>query len=58
VGRLAGEWEFRYFKISEPLDKKDALIIYGGKEVTPLEKRLPNPTDDNNYKKLKKKPND
>ena len=25
------EQEFRYFKITEPLDKKDALIIYGGK---------------------------
>ena len=26
------EWEFRYFKITEPLDYKDALIIYGRKD--------------------------
>jgi len=53
------EWEFRYFKIMEPLDKKDALIIYGGKEIARLEKSLPNLTDGNNdYKKLKKKLND
>jgi len=38
------EREFRYFNITEPLDKKHALIIYGGKEIARLEKRLPNPT--------------
>ena len=31
------EREFGYFKITEPLDKKDALIIYGGKEIARLE---------------------
>ena len=38
------EREFRNFKITEPLDKKDALVIYRGKEIAPLEKNLPNPT--------------
>ena len=53
------EREFRYFKITEPLDKKDALIIYGGKEIARLDKSLPNPTDGvNDYEKLKKKLND
>ena len=42
----------------EPLDKKDALIIFGGKEIAHLEKSLPNPTDgDNDYEKLRKKLN-
>ena len=27
------EREFRYFRITNPLDKKDAMIIYGGQEV-------------------------
>ena len=53
------EWEFIYFKITEPLNKKDALIIYGGKEIARLEKSLPNPTDGtNNYEKLRKKLNE
>ena len=53
------EREFRYFKITEPLDKKDALIIYGGKEIVRLEKSLPTPTDGTNeYEKLRKKLND
>ena len=34
------EWKFRYFKITEPVAKKDALIIYGGKEIARLEKRF------------------
>jgi len=37
------EQEFRYFEITELLNKKDALIIYGGKEIARLEKCLPNP---------------
>ena len=50
--------EFRYFKITEPLYKKDALIIYGEKESTCLEKSLPNPTKgDNDDEKLRKKLN-
>ena len=53
------EQEFRYFKITEPPDKKDALIIYGRKEIAHLEKSLLNPTDGaNDYEKLRKKLND
>ena len=48
------EREFRYFKISSPADKKDALIIYGGKEIARLEKSLPDPTGNlNEYEKLR-----
>ena len=36
------EREFRYFKITNPQDMKDALIIYGGQEISRLEKSLPN----------------
>ena len=39
------EWEFRCFKITEPLDYKDALIIYGRIELARLEKSLPHLTD-------------
>jgi len=53
------EREFRYFKITEPLDKKDAVIIYGRKEIARLGNSLQNPTDgDNDYEKLRKKLND
>ena len=54
------EREFRYFKIINPVDKKDALIIYGGKEIARLEKSLPDPTEGslNEYEKLRKKLND
>ena len=50
------EREFRYFKLSNPIDKKDALIIYGGKEIARLEKSLPDPTEENlnEYEKLRK----
>ena len=47
TGNVWEEWlegierEFRYFKITDPVDKKDALIIYGGKQVAKLEKSLP-----------------
>ena len=65
TGRAWDDWieeierEFRYFKITDPIDKKDALIIYGGKEIARLEKSLPNPTDAmNDYEKLRKKLND
>ena len=41
--RLEGiEREFCYFRIANALDKKDALIIYGGQEISHLEKcRVP-----------------
>ena len=65
TGKAWEEWiegierEFRYFRITEPVDKKDALIIYGGKEVARLEKSLPNPTAElNEYDKLKTKLNE
>jgi len=35
------EREFRYFKITEIEDKKDALLIYGGPEIVRLAKSLP-----------------
>ncbi|CAG2232334.1 unnamed protein product [Mytilus edulis] len=54
------EREFRYFRITEPEDKKDAMIIYGGKEISRLEKSTPDPVDRRMdvYEKLKKKLND
>ena len=53
------EREFRYFRITNPLDKKDAMIIYGGQEIARLEKSLPDPTDITDvYLKLRKKLND
>ena len=38
------EREFRYFRITTPVDMKDALIIYGGKAIVRLEKSLPTET--------------
>ncbi len=57
------EREFRYFKITNTEDKCDALLIYGGKEVTRLAKSLPNPVPQegvvlDNFQKLKTKLND
>ena len=54
------EREFRYFKIVNPVDKKDALIIYGGKEIAGLAKSLPDPTGEdvasfNEYEMLRRK---
>ena len=64
TGEVWDEWleeierELRYFKISDPADKKDASIIYGSKEITRLEKSLPDPLEDlNTYDKLKTKLN-
>ncbi len=70
TGKLWEEWaesierEFRYFKITEPLDKKDALIIFGGKEIARLSKSLPDPIANpdgpqlNEYELLRSKLND
>ncbi|XP_028407514.1 uncharacterized protein LOC114530123 [Dendronephthya gigantea] len=53
------EQELRYFKISNPIDKKDAPIIYGGKEIARLEKSLPNPAGElDEFDKLRTKLND
>ena len=47
TGKVWGDWlegierEFRYFKIGNPQDKKDAMIIYGGPEISCLEKSSP-----------------
>jgi hypothetical protein len=44
TGKQWEEWieeierEFRYFRITEPIDKKDALLIYGGNEIVRLNK--------------------
>lgn len=49
-GKLWEEWlqsierEFRYFQITAPQDQKDAMMIYGGKEISRLETSLPDPT--------------
>ena len=65
TGKAWEEWlddierEFRYFRIDNPADRKDAMIIYGGKEIARLEKSLPDPVDaSNEYEKLRKKLND
>ena len=51
------EREFRYFRITDASDRKDALIIYGGQEISRLEKSLPDPGDRglNLYEKLRTK---
>ena len=42
TGKVWDEWlveikqEFRFFQITDPVDKKDALLIYGGKEISQL----------------------
>ena len=52
------ERQFRYFRIHDPFDQKDALIIYGGREIARLEKVLPDPCGKlNEYEKLKIKLN-
>ena len=52
VGRAWREWlekierEFRYYRINNPNDKKDALLIFGGRELRRLDKYLPDLADD------------
>ena len=64
VGRAWQEWlegverEFRYFKIIEAIDKKDTMIIYGGNEISRLEKSLHDPVDGDVYVKLRTKLNE
>ncbi|CAC5418485.1 unnamed protein product [Mytilus coruscus] len=63
TGKQWEEWlesierEFRYFRITEPEDKKDALIIYGGKDIARLERSLRNEEGEDEYKILKNKLN-
>ena len=68
TGKLWEDWlesierEIRFFRVASPLDRKDALIKYGGSEKARLEKSLPNPKDPSkeldNYQKLRKKLNE
>ena len=66
TGKAREEWlegiesEFRYSNITYPINKKDAMIIFGGRDLARLEKSLPNPTYPvlNELDRLRKKPND
>ena len=49
------ELELRFLEITDPLKKKDAILLYGGKEIRKLEKSLSNPTSGDEYEKLKTK---
>ena len=53
------ERQFRFCKINTPADKKDALLIYGGKQLVQLENCFPDALENlDEYDKLKKKLND
>ena len=53
------ERQFRFFRIESPQDKKDAILIYGGRELTYLENTLPETNSKLDvYEALKKKLND
>ena len=65
TGRAWQEWvenlerQFHFFKIGDISDRKDALLIFGGQEITRLNKWLPDPSGKlDNYEKVKKKLND
>ena len=49
------ELEMRFFGITDDARKKDALMIYGGREIRRLERCLPDPESGNKYEKLKSK---
>ena len=59
VGKAWEEWlegierEYQYFRITKAVNKKDAIIIYGGKEIAQLEKSLPDPEVEDVYLKLR-----
>ena len=62
IGKQWEEWleaierEFRFFRITDAQDKKDAMIIYGGKEIARLEKSLPDADNgEDEYVKLRDK---
>ncbi|CAC5357722.1 unnamed protein product [Mytilus coruscus] len=63
TGKQWEEWlesierEFGYFRITEPEDKKDALIIYGGKDIARLERSLRNEEGEDEYNIFKSKLN-
>ena len=56
------ERQFRFFRIESPADKKDALMIFGGREIVHLGKYLPDPDTEevqlDEYQKLRVKLND
>ena len=53
------ERQFRLFGIESPSDMKDALLIYGGRELSRLEKYLPEPVaKTNEYETVKTKLNE
>lgn len=64
TGKAWEEWlegierEFRFFRITEAQDKKDAIIIYGGREIARLEKSLPDSAGDNVYEITRNKLNE
>ena len=49
------ELELRFLEITDPSKKKDALMLYGGREVRKLEKSLQDPGTGDKYDKLKSK---
>ena len=65
IGKAWDEWleeierQLRYFRVNIPADKKDALLIYGGRELVRLENTLPDTNDSlDEYATLKKKLSD
>ena len=53
------ERQFRFFGVESPSDMKDALLIYGGRELSRLEKYLPEPVaKTNEYETVKTKLNE
>ena len=59
-----GEWlkgierKFQCFRITKAVDKKEAILIYGGKVIARLERSLPDPEIADVYLKLRMKLND
>ena len=52
------ERQFRFFGITEPVTKKDGLLIYGGQDLVDVDDALPDPTSiegDDVYKVLIRK---
>ncbi|XP_045167266.2 uncharacterized protein LOC123530556 [Mercenaria mercenaria] len=49
------ELELRFLEITDPQKKKDALLLYGGKEIRKLEKNLTDPETGDRYEKLMSK---
>ena len=49
------ERELRFFRIRTPEDKRDVVLIFGGKEIRRLHKCLQDPNGDDIYTRLKSK---